>query len=432
MSQSASAPSRPEQTEKISRSTSEQRDKEELTSPRHSGDQLSTHSDRALKWQEIIWREWRNSEDKEYAYQLYKSVVRHSKPWPVATLRIILGWVTSIGCVGGQKLSGYDPSETAPFSIGVTLGLIAALIVGTVFGVGPGLVFGLMIGSTAFYALMLALAALPRWRERIAVAFDRWCKQEEPPMAQVEMALREAAAVWPQVRSTWAEPLHLLQKQKQQPDSLDSLMTDLQSNDWLTRFVARYGLVSLGGAAVESLQALAESRNIPLNRLAVRLLKSIEMETTARWAEKAATLLCPHCLVRCQAHLISLSWQPDLTFYGCRACNQSQEFLEGINHVVAVLDAVWLEAQLRQQETLRVNWLIRRTLFDFDRVEIVQATDEDVERFAVQVGNDTDSGRKPRYSRIACTIEPECHLSENTLRVLRRIFGEVSIHAPHL
>ena len=58
-------------------------------------------------------------------------------------------------------------------------------------------------------------------------------------------------------------------------------------------------------------------------------------------------------------------------------------------------------------------------------LEIVRATDEEVERFAVQVGNDTDSVRRPRYPHIRCTIAPECSLSTNTLRILRNSFGHV-------
>ena len=58
---------------------------------------------------------------------------------------------------------------------------------------------------------------------------------------------------------------------------------------------------------------------------------------------------------------------------------------------------------------------------------IVQASDEDVERFAVQIGNDTDGIRKPIYKDIRCTISPGCKLSENTLRILRRMIGQVEI-----
>jgi hypothetical protein len=110
-----------------------------------------------------------------------------------------------------------------------------------------------------------------------------------------------------------------------------------------------------------------------------------------------------------------------LTYYGCRICGQSGEFLEG--RVVAVLDSRMDTERVQQDGTLRVNWLARRALFDFDEVEIVQATDEDVERFAVQVGNDTDDFRRSRYKEMSCTIVPDCRLSENTLRILKSTFG---------
>jgi hypothetical protein len=83
------------------------------------------------------------------------------------------------------------------------------------------------------------------------------------------------------------------------------------------------------------------------------------------------------------------------------------------------------EEQVNQDELLRVNWFRRDSLFDFDRVELVQANDEEVERFAVRVGNDTDPVRSPRYGQMACLIGPDCRPSENTWRILQSQFGEV-------
>jgi len=58
-------------------------------------------------------------------------------------------------------------------------------------------------------------------------------------------------------------------------------------------------------------------------------------------------------------------------------------------------------------------------------VNIIQATDEEVERFAVQVGNDIDPFRKPRYKEMPCLIDTDCDLSENTWRILQQMFGQV-------
>jgi hypothetical protein len=115
-----------------------------------------------------------------------------------------------------------------------------------------------------------------------------------------------------------------------------------------------------------------------------------------------------------------------MTYYGCRTCGQSRQFLYCPQGVIAVLGTVSsVSAQNQHDGLLRVNWLTRRTLFDFKQVEIIQATDEDVERFAVQVGNDTDPVRQPHYAQMQCFIAPQCQLSENSPRVLQIMFGQV-------
>jgi hypothetical protein len=383
-------------------------------------------------WRDILWREWRNSEDEEYADQLLKILASGPTFWQIVFPKAILNLTAGLGSIRQVKWLNYDPSESIPLVVAIPLGLTVGLVAVVISGLASGLILGLIVGAISCYSVMTFLIVSPRSRERLAVLFDRLYKREEPSMMQVEIALKNMNGVPQKVRSTWSELLYQVEKQRQQPDPLDKLISDLQMGGWVTHFIAHYGLVNWGGLAVESLHTLAEDNKIPLNRVAVRLLKNIELETTARWAENAPTLLCPHCLARCQTHSVPLTWQPDLSFYGCRVCNQSREFLEGINQVVAVLDANWTEAQCQQNNTLRVNWLQRRSLFDFDQIEIIHASDEEVERFAVQVGNDTDPYRKLRYPQTSCALGPNCHLSENTLRILRRTFGEVITYAPHL
>jgi len=93
--------------------------------------------------------------------------------------------------------------------------------------------------------------------------------------------------------------------------------------------------------------------------------------------------------------------------------------------VVAVLNANWSGSRIHRDGRLRINWLTERSLFDFDWIEIVQASDEEVERFAVQLGNDTDPVRRRRYRHLHCFIGQSCRLSENTLRILQRMVGPV-------
>ncbi|MCP4399210.1 MAG: hypothetical protein GY801_18150 [bacterium] len=191
-------------------------------------------------------------------------------------------------------------------------------------------------------------------------------------------------------------------------------------------------VVAPGGAAVPYLKdMLARNHH---ESIASELLRAIARDTTARIGDRASQVSCPSCLTRYRAHNVWLEsseyinipgyglWRPsEITYYGCRICGQSREFLEG--RLVAVLDSRMDTEQVQHDSTLRVNWLMRRALFDFDEVEIVQVSDEEVERFAVQVGNDTDDFRRSRYREMSCKIAPDCGLSENTLRILKSTFG---------
>ncbi|MFC1596928.1 HEAT repeat domain-containing protein [Planctomycetota bacterium] len=100
----------------------------------------------------------------------------------------------------------------------------------------------------------------------------------------------------------------------------------------------------------------------------------------------------------------------------------------GIKTVVCALGADIGEMVLRNG-AVRCDWLKHKRLFYFDSVEIFRATDYDVERFCIQVGNDTDPLSRERYQKMQCVINRGCDLSENTVRILRRTFGEL-LHAP--
>jgi len=77
--------------------------------------------------------------------------------------------------------------------------------------------------------------------------------------------------------------------------------------------------------------------------------------------------------------------------------------------------------------TVRLNALKLEWGFDFDRVEIVDATDAGVERFAMAVGNETNEARQESFERMRCVVRPGCQLCENTLRILRSTFGKVRV-----
>ena len=117
-----------------------------------------------------------------------------------------------------------------------------------------------------------------------------------------------------------------------------------------------------------------------------------------------------------------------MIYYGCRECHQSKSYYLA-DRVIAVLNSGMETDAVERSNTLHVNWLKHRELFDFDGVEIIQATDEAIERFAVQVGNDTNPNRRPRYKQMQCTVSKNCALSQNTARILQHTFDSVEFLA---
>ena len=181
-------------------------------------------------------------------------------------------------------------------------------------------------------------------------------------------------------------------------------------------------MASLGGEAIVALKPVATDKTHRLKSLTGQWIEDIARQTD-QLQNHASQLVCQLCMVRCAAHKVELSTLNSVSFFGCRECFQSQDFYEA-DHIVAVLDTL-MDDVSQDGNTLRINWLRHGTLFDFDSVEIIRATDEDVERFIVQVGNDTLPARAATYKNMHCTLSDTYHLSENTLRILNKTFGHV-------
>lgn len=185
-------------------------------------------------------------------------------------------------------------------------------------------------------------------------------------------------------------------------------------------------IIALGGEVIPILQASAGDPNHPARSVAAQLIQAIAPTTVHLHQQGEARLVCPRCLRRCTVHEVKISWLSSIVYYGCRGCHQSKDFLT-IETVIAVLDEQAGSEPVQQGVALTVNWLARQSLFDFDSVAIVRATDEQVERFVVEVGNDTDPTRQALYRTMRCVVSPNCRLADNTMRILQRTFGQVDV-----
>ncbi len=312
--------------------------------------------------------------------------------------------------------------------LGVLLGALLGYLIGLIFA-GAGINIGpwdLSGWPPVILAWVMALAGGIMGVEgsrRFRSLYFWW--QGQPSATRVEHALQQAIERYPGAEQVWAEPLRRLAQQKEQWSDADPLIAALQSHNWIERFTAQKALVAMGGEVTEVLREIAVDKLNPLWEVAIWLLSGIDQETTDRFSWRTEHTLCPNCLTRFGSRPVNVGLGIPLDYYGCRVCGQSREYLYLPQGVVAVLDEGWGKVRAEQDGLLLINWLVHRVSFDFDWVEIRQAADEDVERFAVQVGNDTDSFRQPRYKRMHCLIAPDCKLSENTMRILQRTFGEV-------
>lgn len=197
--------------------------------------------------------------------------------------------------------------------------------------------------------------------------------------------------------------------------------------DLICDLAATYLLINrIGSQAVPTLVAVVSDPDHKLREFVIPLLEDIAQQTRIKLMGPGQDRLCPSCLVYCGTNIIQLSPFDSITYYGCRACGQSDKFRTWQGRIVAILDSRMVKEQYEKIGTLYVNWLTRRKLFDFDSVRIIEATDEDIERLAVLIGNDTDEVRKPRYSKMRCLVSSKCRLSPNTLRILQRTFGRVT------
>lgn len=183
-------------------------------------------------------------------------------------------------------------------------------------------------------------------------------------------------------------------------------------------------VIHLEEEAIPHLREIGQSSET-FQPLCIQMIVDICQRTTQRGKDHGVPLVCKRCFAHFNILPITLPDKGQITYYGCRLCGQSREFLPLEAEVIAVLNNQETTEWVQDKGQIKVNWLVHRKLFDFDQVEIQQATDEEVERFAVQVGNDTDESRRSRYQEMACIISPDCQLSESAVRVLDHIFGKV-------
>jgi hypothetical protein len=233
-------------------------------------------------------------------------------------------------------------------------------------------------------------------------------------------ALRDLRAVGPlvfrledtdnDVRQAAAEALRSLGEGRLASAVMGAWKGEWEAFEELARLVAQGDL-----RAIDPLIARVSDPDAAVRRAVGQALKRISKALKP----VRAGLLCSSCWTRFEEKESA----EGALWYACQVCGKAGKTLSGIRELVAVLDEEWSQERESNDGVLRVNWLERRVPFDFDRIEVIRASDYEVERFCIVVGNDTDEYRRARYKSMPWVVAPQCALSENTLRVLRSTFG---------
>jgi HEAT repeat protein len=202
------------------------------------------------------------------------------------------------------------------------------------------------------------------------------------------------------------------------PDSANHLIGALEGRE--------EALLELGGQA-----AAGDFAVVPLlvkhwqQHRSERARKALSAIASALGAV-AEQALCPECLTGLRPAKLGTRLDTQMDWFVCRTCGKLPERLfTNVRELVAVLDRGAHGDYSLSDGVLRLNWLERRSNCNFDRVDVVDAEEAQVEVFCQLAGSEMAALHAALPKRIPVAVAPGCTLSRNTLKNLRNTFGPI-------
>lgn len=267
------------------------------------------------KWQHVIWREWRYSQDEEYARQLYELVA--DEPAPLMSLGVIIFFSTitgaAIGLVGALVVSQRVLVMQYLMLTGAAIGFVRGCFVGWRLSwraylsrlgaslpvgspddwLGGGVLLmglGTLTMGPPFWMVLMALfwgvGGLINWLNTgfkpptneytYRIWFFWW--YGIPSRSQLMAALQQAGHDRPASNQIWATPLRLMLTPPSPAGAPQKAIGQLGHDDWLVRLTARQQLIARGEEALPPLQTIALEEDNPLQPTAKWVLKLIKAE----------------------------------------------------------------------------------------------------------------------------------------------------------
>lgn len=116
----------------------------------------------------------------------------------------------------------------------------------------------------------------------------------------------------------------------------------------------------------------------------------------------------------------------NVAYYACRTCGKASIVIPNVHFITAVLDTDMGKLTSLKNNHLRVNYLKFDKLFDFEKVEIISASEQEILSFIDRINGDTDKHRKKRYRKMECTLSRACK-SEEILSCLQETFENARV-----
>ncbi len=408
-------------------------------------------------WRDVFCHEWRNTDDEGLAGYLYASIAG-AKPME----REVLATAENAAWMGGACGGALCAMAGLFGSLALGLHDIAGplLLVGTAVGAAVGAPIGACVSKARALVharacatnhdllkrgeAMAKSALIAQRRHPLKVDDAVWVHPDEggEPLRMTPNQYRREVPWWKKRPSLgllfeamadpsapeWAHRV-VAPIEEFGPDALRASALDLYSDDVDARYRAAYVLYVHGTEAIPLiLAALDEAKT--RKQLATRLVEAIAARSRRDYAYRHNHCFCPHCMTRFEKRSVRLSPLRAVDYYACRSCGSTRGAVQHTGKVVAVLDGNDREVVRADGDVLRVNWLARAKagvantldLFDFDSVDVVSASDEDLRRFLVDVANDTDEDRRKRYRTMPVRLSEGCAPEASTLHALRAEF----------
>jgi hypothetical protein len=161
-------------------------------------------------WKKIIWREWRHTEDREYARHLFDLVVDKPVGWGVTIFTVLLG--TFYGVLSGLLSS-------------LVYGLVQIIILSEISLLTWTTMLGFILAGSILGGTVGFLGPIYKYRV--------WCFwwRKRPYLPELEAALQKAQSLTV-AKKAWITLLRQLEQRKKQDNKSHHLTPMLQSKHW--------------------------------------------------------------------------------------------------------------------------------------------------------------------------------------------------------